>query len=218
MAISPHIWHLSWTAGEAWNDQSSVQKSPAEDEQHERHSENLPLILNPEKTSGLTWPQAQDPQVNPYRWNLLARQIQAVGDGDLVCDFLELSIGDQNEYDDSQSLFYLESWETRWADPDTGDLARILKWLTVAFRGNYPDRIRGFCDLWDCVWQFRFRQASCARMRLVEVDSDIDRARVNLSWWACEVCRIRRLGKKRQGLCLCIWKYETRLTRFDLLN
>jgi hypothetical protein len=100
--------------------------------------------------------------------------------------------------------------------PDTGDLARILKWLTVAFRENYPDRIRGFCDLWDCVWQFRFRQASCARMRLVEVDND--RARVNLSWWACEVCRIRRLGKKRQGLCLCIWKCETRLTLFDLLN
>jgi hypothetical protein len=32
----------------------SAKITPAEDEQHERHSENLPLILNPEKTSGWT--------------------------------------------------------------------------------------------------------------------------------------------------------------------
>ena len=43
-------------------------------------------------------------------WNLHARQIQAAGVV-ILCDFVDLTIGDQNEYDNDQRLFYLGFWD-----------------------------------------------------------------------------------------------------------
>ena len=140
------------------------------------------------KHKQVVWLRAQDPRVHPYPWNLQARQILALGIV-IFCDFPSCQLETKTNIMTVRDYSNWVGWETWWTDPD---LARILKWLTVAFRENCPDRIRGFATR-EVVWLWRFRQASCARMRVLEVDRD----RVSLSGWACEVCDIRRLGEKR---------------------
>ena len=142
------------------------------------------------KHKQVVWLRAQDPRVHPYPWNLQARQILALGIV-IFCDFPSCQLETKTNIMTVRDYSNWVGWETWWTDPD---LARILKWLTVAFRENCPDRnrIRGFATR-EVVWLWRFRQASCARMRVLEVN----RARVSLSGWACEVCDIRRLGEKR---------------------
>ena len=140
------------------------------------------------KHKQVVWLRAQDPRVHLYPWNLQARQILALGIV-IFCDFPSCQLETKTNIMTVRDYSNWVGWKTWWTDPD---LARILKWLTVAFRENCPDRIRGFATR-EVVWLWRFRQASCARMRVLEVN----RARVSLSGWACEVCDIRRLGEKR---------------------
>jgi hypothetical protein len=103
----------------------------------------------------------------------------------ILCDFVYLTIGDQNEYDNGQRLFYLGVWESRWADPDP---VRILKCLTtLVFRKKWPiptptpdSRQTGLL----C------KNASIERFRSGHLT---ELAWANSSWWANEACYIKWL-------------------------
>jgi len=85
----------------------------------------------------------------------------------ILCDFGDLTIGDQNEYDKLITVRDYSIWvsgtESRWADPDP---VRILKWLTVSFRKECPT---GDEALWGCTVQVQTgllcKNASIVRSR-----------------------------------------------------
>ena len=111
MGISPRTWHR---AGEAWNDQSSEQKLPAEDEQPETF--RAPAS-DPERQIGgknikqVVWLRSQDPRVHPYPWNLEARQKLALGIV-ILCDFQSCQLETKTNMMTVRDYSNWGAWET----------------------------------------------------------------------------------------------------------